>query len=296
MNIFICTKPLQIMTCMIIASNTKKHTLIIVDLFKDAKTVSLSEKLNKYFSNIVLVKSRNEALKLCEKLKPTTLFIDSDIGLIPLIRFYRLKLFSRNTSISVYEEGIGTYRQNLFKNPIKKLLYNSIGAATYFGGCALTTNIHVYDLDHYKKKFPSSGKKPLRIRQDLTKWIGENELELTDIFSPNFKIPTSPKNTETSVYLSSWDLDRELINKLSKNKKLYIKPHPHIKEEVKKTFSNNPNIHFFPAQIPAELIIMKLSAAFDKITIYHHNSSALHYLTPTNVTSMDIDSPPRDHS
>ena len=61
------------MTCMIIASNSKIHTLIIVDLFKDSKTVSLSEKLKKYFLNVVLVKSRNEALKLCEIIKPKTI-------------------------------------------------------------------------------------------------------------------------------------------------------------------------------------------------------------------------------
>lgn len=282
------------MICMLINCNTRSDTLIIVDLFKDSNAVALAPKLSKRFATVKHVSSRKKAFELCEELKPLTVFIDSDIGLGPLILFTRLKFFSKNTSISVYEEGIGTYREDLFKNPIKKILYKLIGAATHFGENIFTKHIYVYELNKYKTTFPASKEKALQIEKSLVEWIKENESDLIEIFSPNFDIAHTGERLEINIYLSNWTLDKETIAKLSKNNHIHIKPHPHIKDSMKEALSSNPNVHFFPAQLPAEIIIIKASALFKKVNIYHHNSSALHYAHLTNVTSIDANSLNKD--
>lgn len=296
MNIFICTKPLQIMVCMLINSNAKSNTLIIVDLFKDSDIVALEPKLKEHFKDVKHVSSRKQALLLCEQLKPSILFIDSDIGLVPLLRFLRLRFFSNATSIAVYEEGIGTYRKDIIKNPTQKILYKIIGAATHFGGSALTKYIYVYDLKKYIKAFPNSKEKALYIEKNLIEWIRENESDLIDIFSPNFNLDLTDKSPETNIYLSNWTLNESIIAQLSKNNRIYIKPHPHIKDSMKKSLASNQNIQFLPAQLPAEIIIIQASARFKKVNIYHHNSSALHYAHLKNVTSIDADSLVNDQS
>lgn len=278
------------MVCMLINSNAKSNTLIIVDLFKDSNIVALEPKLKEHFKDVKHVPSRKQALVLCEQLKPSVLFIDSDIGLVPLLRFSRLKFFSNSTSIAVYEEGIGTYRKDIIKNPIKKILYKIIGAATHFGGSTLTKYIYVYDLGTYMKAFPNSKEKALQIEKNLVEWIRENESDLIDIFSPNFGLDPTDKNPEINIYLSNWTLNENIIAQLSKNNRVYIKPHPNIKDSMKNSLISNQNIHFLPAQLPAEIILIKASARFKKVNIYHHNSSALHYAHLKNVISIDADS------
>lgn len=284
------------MTSMVINENIQHSLLIIVNLFKDSDIIAQAPKLREHFKGVRYVASRKEALDLCKKIKPSNLFIDSDIGLVPLLRFAQLKFFSKKTSIIIYEEGIGTYRQDLFPNPIKKTLYKIIGAATYFGESKLTKYIYVYDIEKYKEKFPASQKKAVKIGHTLIEWIKKNESDIIEIFSPDFAIDPNDKKSDINIYLSNWILDEKIIKKLSENSKLYIKPHPHIKKSTERALSLNKNIHLFPAQIPAEIIIIKASTSFRKVFIYHHNSSALHYIKLNNVIPIDTASLALDRS
>lgn len=275
---------------MLINSNAKSNTLIIVDLFKDSNAVALVPKLKERFKDVKHVPTRKQALALCKQLKPSIVFIDSDIGLVPLLRFLRLKFFSNSTDIAVYEEGVGTYRKDLFKNPTKKILYKIIGAATHFGECIFTNHIYVYDLKKYMEAFPNNKEKALPIEKNLVEWIRENESDLIEIFSPEFTIDPTDQSSEINIYLSNWLINENIIARLSKNNRIYIKLHPHIKTSIKETLNSNQNIHFLPAQLPAELIIIKASSHFKAVNIYHHNSSALLYTHLKNVISIDADS------
>lgn len=283
MNIFICTKPLQIMICMILNRHETGNHLYISDSFQDSQAIAESPELRKDFEKVVWFKTRSDALRAASKETAQVVFVDSDIGLKPLFDFCKVKAKSRKTEIHVYEEGVGTYRTNIIKNSAKKIIYKIIGAGCHFGGSRVTEKIHIFTPDLYKKNIPKLSSKVVAIEPRLEPWILKNKNKLIEIFSPGFKVDNTKGEDSITLYLSDWNVDINLINKISETNKVFVKPHPHISKEVLRKIPNNKNIELVPSSLPAEILLMLFMEKFKKINVHHSNSSCMSYIKSNQI-------------
>lgn len=215
MNIYIATKPLQIMICMILNGNNKDNYLYVANHFNNSQAISKSVTLKKFFKEVFWFNTRSNALRAAANEKPNFIYIDSDIGLKPLIDFYKLKLKSRRTEIHVYEEGVGTYRTDLIPW-FKKIIYSIVGAGVYFGGAVSTKKIHVFNTNLYKENIPHLSRKAIEIEGNLATWIKAYKNELIEIFSHGFGIENIKKKQIAILYITDWHIDERLMGKLSK--------------------------------------------------------------------------------
>ncbi len=288
MDIFICTKPLQLIICIILNKKEFKNKLYIVDSFFDSKNLSTSLTLKKIFYEVVWFATKDEAFSAASINYPNNIYIDSDVGLLNLISLLKFKSKSYRTDIHVYEEGIGTYSCNLVAGKFKRLILKSIGAGCNFGGCGLTKKIHVFDKQHYINNNLGLSKKVIEIDTGLINWMEANINNIIEIFSPGYKVGVYSNKNTASIYISEWVLDLDLIHKIARKGNLYVKIHPHIKDKFEQIFSGELNVEFFPATLPAETAIIILLKSYAKVNIYHHNSSCVHYIKSDRVDYINL--------
>lgn len=281
-TVFITTKPLQILVAVSIIKQLgieKSSRLIIIDSFRNAELVCermASAEWSLKNLELAFMKSRREAHSFVSANKTRNVFIDGDVGVRWFLDLLYLKSFFRNRKINVYEEGLGTYRTDIYSN-IKKKLFNFFGIGTNYGGCIFTDNIYLYDKCEYLKNFPSLRKKAIGISCGVSDIIS-NEVEFwSRVFGCD---PIVVKNNaECNIYLSSWTIDKEFLKsfrKMSGDK--YIKPHPHIKENLRFEFSE-----MISGCTPAEFILMDLVKKYEKVNVFHHGSSVDRYISAENL-------------
>lgn len=275
-NVFVCTKPLQILVAMILSSEFSPAQLFIVESFSDSLEISKSTELRKYFTLTKHFLTRADAIKAARHANPRSIFIDSDIGLKTQLALAHLKLRTPTCSIFVYEEGIGTYRTDLIKSKIKKAIYRATGTACRFGESVLTDKIFVFSKEAYLESNPHLQRKVRTIENPLSNFIRRYQTDLLNLFSPGFSFPEK-ENDDAYIYLSDWKLSPPSHPPI--NCDIFIKPHPHIsKDEIEMRTKNYPDMHWVPGSIPAEIIIELLSKRYNHVIINHNNSSAVHYM------------------
>lgn len=257
-----------------------KPIFVIVDAFSGARDVAnnlLAEftglQIPKYFS------SRESALSFLKKQKINNLFIDSDVGFKNFLKLASLKFKNREIAIHVYEEGLGTYRTDLYSS-FKKKLFDFIGAGSFFGGCRFVTGVYVFDTKEYINKIPSNGFKARKIQANLSKFLTDNRINFNRLFEFCGAKPKSSNASFCSLYLSGWKIDSKFITEFKKLEgDLFIKPHPHLR---------NRNLiectQHFDAKIPAELIIIDLIEKYKFVHVYDHNSSVRRYIKSDGLT------------
>lgn len=214
------------------------------------------------------------------------MFIDSDFGVRKSLTLLRHKLRSPATRIIVYEEGVGTYRSDVYP-PIKRDIFDLLGTGAAFGGCRLTSGILVYDVAAYRSKVGKYGGKPSPIRTSLVDFIKSNRGILEKLFGCDDPC-SMPSAGRYSLYLTNWNIDRETVARLlGMPGKLLLKPHPHLKRQDFASLGL-PAERLMPAGVPAEVLIMKLLGQGAELTVYHHGSSAAHYLANSGVNFVKI--------
>ncbi len=214
--------------------------------------------------------------------KSSSLFIDSDVGLRKFITLARLKIGSSSTKICVYEEGIGTYRSDLYPFH-KRLILRSVGAGAIFGQSSLTECIFVYDCEKYKSISGLKAERVCKIEDDLSTFIRSNRAFLSYLFDAPSQ-PTWGDEKHYNVYLSDWVIHPQIVCRLkARPEKLLIKPHPHVKKiETPESYGLDSDA-FLPAGVPAELLLEMLLAKCPSINVYHHGSSAAYYLCTSGI-------------
>lgn len=283
MAAYICSKPLQIMVALILA-NPEKDELYLVDWFSDAERISVSKALGLRFSEVKIFQSRAQAMLAAAKKRHLEVFIDSDIGFKSFFCMALLKLLGCKL-IAVYEEGIGTYRNDILFG-WRKLIFKVLGGSCYFGQSFLIGRVMVFDSDRYRSLFPRSSKKVVKIPISLQLWCEKNVELLKEIFASELDLDMSGK-TPIRIYLTDWNIDKELLKSLSQKGEFYVKPHPHIREgaiiEYRKTF---PSVKWLPASVPAELIFLLALSERDEVEVYHYGSSAVYYFSSVALKSI----------
>lgn len=256
---------------------------LFVDSFFGAKNVSSAlDRESGFKGRVKFFKTHNQVHTHTRKAGYDRIFIDSDVGLRNFLTLLRFKTNNFQAKIAVYEEGLGTYRIDLYRGLRRFLGYFGVGI--HFGGCFFTDEIFLFNCSEYRKNFPGNKTSILQIEEKIDTFITGNLLILNKIFgySNNF-FPTQSKDKNKSclIYLTNWTIKNEVIEKLNSiNCVKIIKPHPHLKNfSYKKT---NTFIEIAGC-IPAELLVANISNYFEEVIIYHHGSSIVRYSTVENV-------------
>jgi hypothetical protein len=103
------------------------------------------------------------------------------------------------------------------------------------------------------------------------------------------KIFAGIHNKKVLLYITTWPLDKSILDSIDKAEYDYIviKPHPHIRELDFPNQWKNENTVIINSVILAEFIIKILADRNNLLDIYHHNSSAVMYLEGwTNIRSI----------
>lgn len=282
---FIVTKPLQFMIAASIIDQEKlslRSDILVVDSFADAgHFVSRYHGLGPRWGSMGLFKNTNEAYAYARKKKYSRLFIDSDFGAQKFYTLLRNKIASPARRIAVYEEGTGTYRTDRYSG-IKRTLFHRLGIGAAFGGSLFTDRIYVYETKKYRDRVGSYGCAPVGIETKLVDFIRANIADLTTLFDVPRTIG-GDKGQPCCLYLTDWKINREVIAEIGrKNGLFFVKPHPHLADIA----ADDPRLgraSVLPAGVPAEMLIMKLKSRHSDLTVYHHGSSAAHYLANSGV-------------
>jgi len=208
-----------------------------------------------------------------KKFKKIRLYIDADVGFRKYLTLLALKFFGHVESISVYEEGLGTYRDDLYSG-LKKKFINAIGGGTNFGGCSLVKDIYVFVPNEYSERIKSKCEVK-KINSSISLLVKENinTFSFDELVLKKFEENYTYKIC--FVYLPSWDADTRVLECLqNKNGLIIYKHHPHRRNKIPP--------HLYDVEIdggaPAEFVITKLLNYFDKIYVYHHGTSVERYI------------------
>lgn len=284
---FIVTKPLQLLVALAIIKqlNVQEKTyLIIVDSFYNAKLVyerirsadwEFSETSVEFFQSL------DGAYHFAGECGAKSLFIDADVGVRKYFTLLRLKLKRRIQNINVYEEGLGTYRIDLYAGT-KKTLLDLVGIGTRFGGCSLTNCIHLYEPETYRKNFPK--------HKASIKKIKYRPKDIIQLYFPHLNYIfdgdniTNNSSESCHVYLSSWHVDynfMKIFSSLPGDK--YLKLHPHIKTIEKINCGTLAS-----RTAPAEMILMSLKEKYRFVNVFHHGSSVERYISAKNINFIRV--------
>lgn len=286
--VFVTERPTQILTSIAICEqlkHDKKTQIIVANCFDDA--VNIVKRFNEveYIAAFELVENYEKALERAAEEFPSHLFIHWDVGLGTQKRLRRLKQTDNNIKIFVFEEGVGTYREDIYR-PLKRKVLGVLGFPVNIGGSRYTNGIYVYDKDKYNLYAKKKPKEVIQITESLTKLISKNISKLLYIFAGEKFITEVKKNTcrNCCVYLSNWSFSIDDIDLYSKKKCLKIlKLHPYCKAEYE-----DSSILIAPKSLPAEILLISILSYFEKITVYHHNSSSELYLNEKNICFKSI--------
>lgn len=284
-NFFFVTKPLQYINCLNIATVGPRILLLINNFYNAEKFFEKAQKSNLWAKTLFFT-SETEAYKYIYKniVKEDSLFIDSDYGFRTSLKLSKV----RTKNIFVYEEGIGTYRNDLLSsndyNFIKRELLRLWGVKEYMGGSKFVKGLFVYDHERHKKNVLDFSKERLSFRADLLTAILENQIHFIDegIIKHYVKLV---KNKEVVLYLTNWkyneEIEKFIMNsfEINDNTIILIKPHPSFKDYDKINIQYNEIIS---AEILAEILFILFYEHSKQFIILHENSSSLQYWSSLN--------------
>ncbi len=287
-TIFIAERPTQILTALALIEDlglSGDVQILVADCFADASSVVI--RFSEYESRVSfrLVATYGEAIDIAAAELPAHLFIHWDVGFGTQRRLKRLHRQNKGSRISLFEEGVGTYRQDIYP-AIKKLIFRLIGLPVNIGGSKYVDDIYVYD----KKKYVSSALvRPRFVKQiepSLASFIEAREAQLISIFSARDLIKSLEESSSSvcTIYLSSWNFkELDLEELFPKNGVRVLKLHPHCQTRVLRD-----DILVAPRSLPAELLVMIASRIFDVVTVYHSGSSLPLYINFENVALINL--------
>jgi hypothetical protein len=288
MELYIASKPMQIAVSSIIAGSNKEDScLIIIDMFHDAEAVFKEIQSIGDWKKVLFVKNRFISFVKGSLLKPTKTYIDGDIGTRLALYIAYYKFASRTKHIYVYEEGIGTYRNDIYTPSYKTKIFNMLGISTVFGGSWFCSGVCVFEPEKYAERIKIKNKRftILKITKSMKNYCEENATYLNKIY--NFSPESIGKGNKCFLYISDWHFESSFTDTADRayDKKL-IKLHPNIKN----TF-NLEGLHDFDVvenKVPAEILISALSKKYSQVQVLHHGSSVAHYMKYDNVSYLEV--------
>ncbi len=280
---FIIERPIQLITALSIAVSLPPETtvkIVIADEFEDAK--GIFSRCITYFPScsFTLVDAYADAIEYCYKNRADKLFIHWDVGFGTRNRLRRMKALHPDISISVFEEGVGTYRADIYSVG-KRIIFKILGLPVNVGGSKYIDEIYVYDPDSYKK---TAYRKPSEIRKivpDLADAITNQMSEFVSVFGAEefFDAFLPDDRRDCTIFLSDWSLNADQIKGVFVDGDVNVlKLHPHCRMSPKGVGAFVP-----PAGLPAEILVLVASRFFNMVKVIHRGSSTSRYIRRNNV-------------
>jgi hypothetical protein len=287
-TVFITERPTQIITSLILIEQLglTKHTQIIAaNRFTDAK--SIINNLSRVSPEIefLLTEDYDGAISAAQDQLPARLFMHWDVGFGTQRRLRKIAALNNNLPISIFEEGIGTYRQDIYTQP-KRAIFRFLNLPTNVGGSKYTGEIFVFDKNKYISTATKSPPSINQIAEQYADFLMKHEHQFLDIFSGTelIKRLSDSRKRLCTIYLSDWKFKESDLNSIPKDDtEFVVKLHPHCKD--------NPilrSMEIAPRSLPAELLIISASKIFDRVNVYHKNSSAVIHIDKENITEINI--------
>lgn len=262
-----------------------RTSFVIANVFSDAEKVFINARNSKwqelgisfYFADVM-----KDALPIAKRLNADNLFLDSDVGVRRHLTLLEMKSSNHSLDIHVYEEGVGTYRTDLYSG-LRRAFLSKAGVGTFFGGCKNTSSIYVCDPIHYCAQFPNANPDNVhRINMPPYEFSQRNLDELSKLFA--FELPCIQRPDQCNLYLSSWEIDYEFLRKFTSIEgDNFIKLHPHIR-----AVKHNLDCKTLGACPPAELAFVHLKAAYKNVNVFSHYSSAAHYAKGSGINFCNL--------
>jgi len=285
--IFIVERPLQILTAIAIFEQCRfagRPEVVVANCFNDAPAIT--HRLAKTFSHMFdfySVPDYQSAIECCKNNQYDHVFLHWDIGFGTNLRLRSIQRRNRGVAFSIFEEGIGTYRDDIYP-PFKKMLFKFLGLPVNNGGSSFSKEIYVYDPDEYRRKVTKPAPKVIQIVQPLSKLIVRYEHLFLQVFDPDRFVERYLKNLRGKVciiYLSDWNFSFEQTSGVFSEASINIlKLHPHNKSEI----TSDGSFMVAPNSLPAELLIISMARQFAEVRVFHCGSSAQRYIDIPNVT------------
>lgn len=284
--IFIVERPLQIMTAIAIYEQCQFEGLpevAVANCFSDAPAIA--HRFSKIFSHVFdfsSVPDYKSAIDRCKNGQYDHVFLHWDIGFGTNLRLRSIQRRNTGVEISVFEEGIGTYRDDIYP-PFKKMLFNFLGLPVNNGGSNFSKKIYVYDPEEYLRKVTKPAPEVIKIVQPLSKLIVKYERQFLQVFDPDCFVEHNLENLRGKVcviYLSDWDfLLEQTCGVFSEDSFNILKLHPHNKSKI----VSDGSFMVAPNSLPAELLIISAARKFAEVRVFHRGSSAQRYINIPNV-------------
>lgn len=284
---FVAGTPLHVMISLSLINQLNirdSSCLKIIDYFSGAQRVfERLSAIDWYYSNLEVSFFKSHRRAYLDSIKDETshLYIDSDASFQRHLDLISIKLLRPTMTVNVFEDGVGSYRTDLYSG-LKKKVFDLFGVPTFLGGSIFTKKIFVYDQERYRNTFPDAKCDVVKIAEPLLATIARLENGLHQAFS--YEPDIRPKSRKCIVYLSNHNIDLAFIEGLrSPDRDVFVKLHPRIKN-----FSNVRGVRYLENHVPAEIILRCLTTKYDEIEIQHHGSSVEQYLKSDNVRFVRI--------
>ncbi|WP_143594695.1 hypothetical protein [Thioclava sp. DLFJ5-1] len=284
---FLISKPLQLMISLLVLRQLHLDVIpvfLVTNSFRGAKDIA--GRLNAVYPNQVeapFFETQAEAYSYLGEKRLAHVFIDSDVGFQKAFTLARLKQLSRGNRIYVFEEGLGTYRDDLYRG-LKARVFSALGIATRFGASRFVDKVFLLTSDEYVEKFPDLATKAIKISGSLSDFMSEEHENLRLVFGfAGVATPSHDRKEVCHLYLTSWSVDEDFLDNFSRLPgDLFIKAHPHIKTDILPR-----GIEAIDAGIPAELAIVELLRYYEAVRVFDHMSSTRRYITSQRASFQD---------
>lgn len=291
-DVYICSKPLQFFNIKNIGEiegMSRKKVLIIDPRFSNGKSfVELLRRYDNDWDEIISMNGQNHYYDYIKSHKINYLFVENDASFKMTMYMCYAKLFKRVNKLFVFEEGIGTYRNDLHRG-LDKVVRNVIGVGSHYGASFFSDNVILYEPGLYNKKFNS--KKAIPFANTFVEGLKKNDVLLSMVCD---RVPSEleMKNKKILMYISNHTIDNNIILKMVDEKNKYdficVKPHPHITK-----FDDIPDgIFVVKTNILVEFIIYNMLKNGNNLTVWHQASTSLVYfmdmINSHNFTSFPI--------
>ncbi len=279
---FVATKPLQIISSMIVARQLglRPAVLCVVPAFAEAEGVIARLRVaDAGFASVCRARHRSIALMSLAMLGAARIFLDSDVGVKTPVAMYLARALRPRLRFSLYEEGLSLIKPHPEERPSNMLV--SLGAVPTLGEGRLTDEIWTYSPDAVRARLPEGGCVK-RIEPRIEDFVVGLRQLLSVVFWPSLTDDVRRwSGRRCLLYLSSWRVEPRVFDHMAGVDAFTIcKFHPHLSGVT--THPRGVD-HVVSAAVPAELLLLELLERFDDVEVWHHGTTVAYYVTSSRI-------------
>lgn len=285
---YLVSKPLQYFNVTNIEDGVAHKICLIVDVFFNAEEFFNNIKNLNYWNEVLFFSNSYDAYQ-CLKNNVSNgdyVYIDSDYGLKKTRWLSKIN----STNIYVYEEGTGSYRDDLIKISHTNYLLISflkfLGIKEHMGGGRYTKGILIYDVEKHKKMIPEYAKIRKGFKSGFMQHVPFIKHHFSSQMEKNREIMEGISSKNVILYLTSWEYNVNIDNIMSQYPDYIkiIKPHPHIKTKYTQTNFD----YILSNDVFVEIFLINAIEVCNAIVVLHENSSAMQYIDSDKIKAISF--------